>query len=70
MWVGVSSQYRIALNLVNDTVTILYNLNTNINYVIVPLQDQHKPHFIFMDDNGSAHQGRIIREQLLETGVL
>ncbi len=69
VWAGVSSQYRTALHLVNGTVTIRYYLNNIINPVIVPLHEQHRPDFIFMDDNAPAHQGHIIRERLLEAGV-
>ncbi|KAL6465422.1 hypothetical protein MHYP_G00255550 [Metynnis hypsauchen] len=29
----------------------------------------HRPNFIFMNNNAPAHQGRIIRERLLKTGV-
>uniref|UniRef100_A0A673MIV3 Tc1-like transposase DDE domain-containing protein n=1 Tax=Sinocyclocheilus rhinocerous TaxID=307959 RepID=A0A673MIV3_9TELE len=35
----------------------------------MPLHEQHRPDFIFMDDNAPAHRGRIIRERLLEAGV-
>uniref|UniRef100_A0A667Y6R5 Tc1-like transposase DDE domain-containing protein n=1 Tax=Myripristis murdjan TaxID=586833 RepID=A0A667Y6R5_9TELE len=69
VWAGVSSQYRTALHFVNGTVTSPYYLNNIINPVIVPLHEQHRPNFIFMDDNAPAHRGRIIRERLLETGV-
>ena len=68
VWAGVFSQYRTALHFVNGTVTSPYYLN-NINSVTVPLHEQHRPIFIFMDDNAPAHRGRIIREWLLETGV-
>uniref|UniRef100_A0A667WGJ7 Tc1-like transposase DDE domain-containing protein n=1 Tax=Myripristis murdjan TaxID=586833 RepID=A0A667WGJ7_9TELE len=70
VWAGVSGQYRTALHFVNGTVTSPYYLNNIINPVIVPLHEQHRPNFIFMDDNAPAHRGRIIRERLLETGVL
>ncbi len=53
----------------NDTVTSQYYLNNIINPVIVPQHDQHRPDFIFMDDNAPAPRGRIIRERLLEAGV-
>ena len=56
------------LHFVNGTVTSPYYLNNIINPVIVPLHDQHRANFIFMDDNAPAHRGCIIREQLLETG--
>uniref|UniRef100_A0A667X1A1 Tc1-like transposase DDE domain-containing protein n=1 Tax=Myripristis murdjan TaxID=586833 RepID=A0A667X1A1_9TELE len=69
VWAGVSSQYRTALHFVNGTVTSPCYLNNIINPVIVPLHEQHRPNFIFMDDNAPAHRGRIIRERLLETGV-
>ncbi|KAI3356994.1 hypothetical protein L3Q82_003627 [Scortum barcoo] len=69
VWAGVSSQYRTALHFVNGTVTSPYYLNNIINPVIVPLNEQHSPNFIFMDDNAPAHRGRISREWLLETGV-
>uniref|UniRef100_A0A3B1IPN0 Tc1-like transposase DDE domain-containing protein n=1 Tax=Astyanax mexicanus TaxID=7994 RepID=A0A3B1IPN0_ASTMX len=69
VWAGVSSRYRTALHFVNGTVTSPYYLNNIINPVIVPLHEQHRPDFIFMDDNAPAHRGRIIRERLLETGV-
>ncbi|CAK6970414.1 Transposable element Tcb1 [Scomber scombrus] len=65
----VSSQYRTALHFVNGTVTSPYYLNNIINPVIVPLHEQHRPNFIFMDDNAPAHRGCIIREWLLKTGV-
>uniref|UniRef100_A0A673MTP4 Tc1-like transposase DDE domain-containing protein n=1 Tax=Sinocyclocheilus rhinocerous TaxID=307959 RepID=A0A673MTP4_9TELE len=70
VWAGVSSQYRTALHLVNGTVTSQYYLNNIINPVIVPLHEQHRPDFIFKDDNAPAHRGHIIRERLLEAGVL
>uniref|UniRef100_A0A671VKC8 HTH cro/C1-type domain-containing protein n=1 Tax=Sparus aurata TaxID=8175 RepID=A0A671VKC8_SPAAU len=69
VWAGVSSQYRTALHFVNGTVTSPYYLDNIINPVIVPLYEQHRPNFIFMDDNAPAHRGHIIRERLLETGV-
>ncbi len=69
VWAGVSSQYRTTLHLVNGTVTSQYYLNNIINPVIVPLHEQHRPDFIFMDDNAPAHRGCIIRERLLEAGV-
>ena len=56
------------LHFVNGTVTNPYYLNNIINPVIVPLHDQHRSNFIYMDDNAQAHRGCIIREQLLETG--
>ncbi|KAK7883824.1 hypothetical protein WMY93_026947 [Mugilogobius chulae] len=68
VWTGVSSWYRTALHFVNGTVTSPYYLNNIINPVIVPLHEQHRPNFIFMDDNAPAHRGRIIREWRLETG--
>ncbi|KAL0183019.1 hypothetical protein M9458_022394, partial [Cirrhinus mrigala] len=40
-----------------------------INPAIVPLHEQHRPDFIFMNDNAPAHRGCIIRERLLEAGV-
>ena len=46
-----------------------YYLNNIINPAIVPLHKQNRPNLIFTDDNASAHQGRIINERLLETGV-
>ena len=49
------------LHFVNGTRTSLYYLNNIINPVIVPLHEQHRPNFIFMDDNAPAHQGRITR---------
>ena len=55
VWAGVSSQYRTALHFVNGTVTSPYYLNNIINPVIVPLHEQHRPNFIFMDDNAPAH---------------
>lgn len=66
---GVPCQYRTALHLVNGTVTSQYYLDNIINPVFVPLHEQHRPDFIFMDYNAPAHRGRIIREQLLEAGV-
>ncbi len=66
VWTEVSSQYRT----VNGTVTSQYYLNNIINPVIVPLHEQHRPDFIFMDDNAPAHRVHIIRERLLEAGVL
>ena len=69
VWAGVFSQYRTALHFVNGTVTSLYYLNNIINPVTVPLHEQHRPNFIFMDDNAPAHRGLIIRERLLETGA-
>ena len=69
VWAGVSTWYRTALHFVNGTVTSPYYLNNIINPVIVPLHEQHRPNFIFMDDNAPAHRGRIIGERLLETGV-
>ncbi len=69
VWAGVSSQYRIALHLVNGTVTSQYYLNNIINPVIVPLHEQQRPDFIFMGDNTPAYQGQIIMERLLEAGV-
>jgi len=69
VWAGVCSQYRTALHFVNGTVTRPYYLNNIINPVIVPLHEQHRPNFIFIDDKAPAHRGRIIREQLLDTGV-
>ncbi len=53
----------------NGTVTSQYYLNNIINPVIVPQHEQHRPDFIFMDDNAPAHRGRIIRERMLEAGV-
>ncbi|KAL1277231.1 hypothetical protein QQF64_023904 [Cirrhinus molitorella] len=41
----------------------------NTDPVIVPLHEQHRPDFIFMDNNAQAHRDPIIREQLLETGI-
>ncbi len=35
----------------------------------MPLHEQHRPDFIFMDINAPAHRGSIIRERLLEAGV-
>ena len=67
LWAGVSSWCRTALHFVNGTKTSPY-LNTIINPVIVPLHEQHRPNFIFMDDNALAHRGHILRERLLETG--
>jgi len=64
VWAGVSSQYRTALHFVTSP----YYLN-NINSVTVPLHEQHRPNFIFMDNNAPAHRGRIIRERLLEAEV-
>ena len=55
VWAGVSSQYRTALHFVNGTVTSLYYLNNIINPVIVPLHEQHRPNFIFIDNNAPAH---------------
>ncbi len=52
---GVSSPYRTALHLVNGTVTSQYYLNNIINPVIVPLHEQHRPDFIFMDDDAHGH---------------
>ncbi len=69
IYIQVSSQYRTALHLVNGTVTSQYYLNNIINPVIVPLHEQHRSDFIFMDDNAPAHRGRTIREWLLEAGV-
>ncbi len=69
VWAGVSSQYRTGLHLVNGSVTSQYYLNNIINPVIVPLHEQHRPDFIFMDDNVPAPQGHIIRERLLEAAV-
>ena len=69
VWAGVSGQYRTSLHFVNGTVTSQYYLNNVINPVIVPLHEQHRPNFIFMDDNAPAHRGHIIREGLLETGI-
>jgi len=66
---GVSSQYRTSLHFVNGTVTSPYYLNNIIYPVIVPLHEQHRPNFIIMDDNATAHRGRTIRERLLETRV-
>lgn len=40
-----------------------------INRVIVPLHEEHRPDFIFMDNSAPAHRGHIIRKQLLEVGV-
>ena len=60
---------RTALHFVNGTVTSPYYLNNIINPVIVPLHEEHGPNLIFKDDNAPAHQGRIIRGWLLETGV-
>ncbi|RXN18882.1 2, 5 -phosphodiesterase 12-like protein [Labeo rohita] len=40
-----------------------------INPATVPLHEQHRPDFIFMDDNAPPHRGHIIRERLLEAGV-
>uniref|UniRef100_A0A8C1IY65 Tc1-like transposase DDE domain-containing protein n=1 Tax=Cyprinus carpio TaxID=7962 RepID=A0A8C1IY65_CYPCA len=42
----------------------------HISLFNVPLHEQYRPDFIFMDDNAPAHRGRIIREWLLEAGVL
>ncbi len=50
-------QYRTGLHLVNGSVTSQYYLNNIINPVIVPLHEQHRPDFIFMDDNVPAPQG-------------
>ncbi|KAK7881405.1 hypothetical protein WMY93_029814 [Mugilogobius chulae] len=65
VWAEVSSWYRTALHFVTSP----YYLNNIINPVIVPLHEQHRPNFIFMNDNAPANRGRIIRERLLETGV-
>ncbi len=35
----------------------------------MPLHEQHRPDFIFMDDNAPAPRGHIIRERLLEARV-
>uniref|UniRef100_A0A667YQE0 Fibronectin type-III domain-containing protein n=1 Tax=Myripristis murdjan TaxID=586833 RepID=A0A667YQE0_9TELE len=53
----MTCQYRTALHFVNGTVTSPYYLNDIINPVIVPLHEQHRPNFIFMDDNAPAHRG-------------
>ncbi len=55
VWVGLFSQYRTTQHLVNGTVTSQCNLNSIINPVIVPLHEQHRPDFTFMDDNAPAH---------------
>ncbi len=69
VWAGVFSQYRSGLHLVNGIVTSQYYLNNIINPVIVPLHEQHRPDFIFMDDNAPAPRGHIIRERLLQAGL-
>ncbi|MED6289406.1 hypothetical protein CHARACLAT_002442 [Characodon lateralis] len=56
----VSSQLR--------NVTSPWYLNSINNLAIVPLHEQHRPNFIFMDDNAPSHRGGITREQPLETG--
>ncbi|MEQ2220430.1 hypothetical protein ILYODFUR_005341 [Ilyodon furcidens] len=48
---GGSSHYRTALHFVNATATSPYYLNNVINPVIVPIHEQHRPNFIFMEDN-------------------
>ncbi|MEQ2215842.1 hypothetical protein XENOCAPTIV_006675 [Xenoophorus captivus] len=50
-------------------VTSPYYPNNIIKPVFVFQLEQHRPNFIFMNDNAPAYQGRIIREWLLETGV-
>ena len=69
VWEGVCSRYRTPLQLVNGTVTGSYYLNNIINPVIVPLHEQHRCDFIFMDDNAPAYQGCIHRKWLLEARV-
>ena len=69
VWAEVSSWYKTALHFVNGPVTSPYYLNNIINAMTLPLHEQYRPNFIFMDDNAPAHRGRIIRERLFETGV-
>ena len=69
VWAGVSSRYKTELHIVNGTVTSQYYLNNIINPIIVPLNDQHRPNFLFMDDNAPAHRGRIIKQRLQEAEV-
>ncbi len=54
VWAAVSSQYRTALHILNGTVTSQYYMNNIINPVIVPLHEQNRPDFMFMDYNAPA----------------
>ncbi|KAL0202751.1 hypothetical protein M9458_000769 [Cirrhinus mrigala] len=69
VWAGITSQRKTDLVIVHGSVTARSYLRDIIEPIIIPQFRQHTPNFLFMDDNGPPHRGRIVTARLQEVGV-
>lgn len=69
VWGGISENRKTELHMVQGNVTGRYYLENMIEPIVVPMFREHRPNFLFMDDNARPHRARIVTGRLQEVGV-